>query len=298
MLDPFFPPPAFLQSFITPVSEFFNLRTLPLHIHEITAAFLLHHAIFEYVAPIASSKLLPAKYGKLPSNSKLRWNIHCASMVQSVTISILTIYILAFDKERLNMTSEERIWGYTGAAGLIQALACGYFLFDLVTMVRHLDVFGVPMLIHAASCFATYSIGFRPICNYYGCVFMLYELSTPFLNIHWFFDKLGMTGTKAQLYNGLVLLGVFFSARLVWGTYASLGLYQDVMFAWKIRSNTNLPVQSEIMKYGYDRALPLWLILLYLFGHIALNTLNIYWFNKMLDAVKKRFIPKSEQKRN
>ncbi len=106
------------------------------------------------------------------------------------------------------MNLEERIWGYTGAAGLVQALATGYFLFDLVVMMRFLDVFGLGMLAHGLSCFVTYLIGFRPIANYYSCVFMLYELSTPFLNIHWFFDKLGMTGTKAQLYNGLLLLVV------------------------------------------------------------------------------------------
>ena len=44
---------------------------------------------------------------------------------------------------------------------------------------------------------------------------MLYELSTPFLNIHSFFDKLGLTGIRAQLYNGLALLVVFFCCQLV-----------------------------------------------------------------------------------
>ena len=51
--------------------------------------------------------------------------------------------------------------------------------------------------------------------NYYGCVFLLYELSTPFLNIHWFCDKLNLTGSKIQLYNGFLLLGTFFLCRLV-----------------------------------------------------------------------------------
>lgn len=54
------------------------------------------------------------------------------------------------DDERRNMTLEERLWGYTGAAGLVQALATGYFLFDLVVMIRYLDVFGLGMLAHAS----------------------------------------------------------------------------------------------------------------------------------------------------
>ena len=58
------------------------------------------------------------------------------------------------------MNLEERMWGYTGAAALVQALATGYFLFDLVVMVRYLDVFGLGMLAHAASCLVTYTLGF------------------------------------------------------------------------------------------------------------------------------------------
>jgi len=58
------------------------------------------------------------------------------------------------------MNLEERMWGYTGAAGLVQALATGYFLFDLVVMVRYLKVFGLGMLAHASSCLLTYTLGF------------------------------------------------------------------------------------------------------------------------------------------
>ena len=38
--------------------------------------------------------------------------------------------------------------------------------------------------------------------NYYGPVFILYELSSPFLNFHWFFDKLGMTGALCSRVSG------------------------------------------------------------------------------------------------
>jgi len=68
----------------------------------------------------------------------------------------------------------------------------------------------------------------RPFANYYGISFILYELSTPFLNIHWFCDKLDLTVSKIQLYNGFALLATFFGSRLVWGTYQSVLTYQDV----------------------------------------------------------------------
>ena len=81
-------------------------------------------------------------------------------MVQSVAISIIAPLIMAIDKERKGMNLEERMWGYTGAAGFVQALATGYFLFDLVVMIRYLDVFGLGMLAHASSCLLTYTLGF------------------------------------------------------------------------------------------------------------------------------------------
>lgn len=58
------------------------------------------------------------------------------------------------------MDLEERMWGYTGAAAMVQAFATGYFVFDLVVMVRYLDVFGTGMLMHALSCVITYTLGF------------------------------------------------------------------------------------------------------------------------------------------
>jgi len=160
MLDPFFPPVPSLVALVTPICDYLHLYSLPLHIHEILFAFGVYHSIFEYIAPPLSSLFLSESYTKLSYESKLRWNMHCASMVQSCAISALALWTIFTDEERRNMTLEERMWGYTGAAGLVQALATGYFLFDLVVMVRYLDVFGLGMLAHASSCLITYTLGF------------------------------------------------------------------------------------------------------------------------------------------
>jgi len=121
---------------------------------------------------------------------------------------------------------------------------------------------------------------------------MLYELSTPFLNIHWFFDKLGMTGSKAQLYNGLALISVFFSCRLVWGAYSSFNIYKDVWDALHITNDTKFDSRPEMMIYGQDRSLPWWLVVLYLGGHVTLQVLNVFWLGRMIAAIRKRFSSK------
>ncbi|KAG0646026.1 putative TLC domain-containing [Hyphodiscus hymeniophilus] len=289
MRDPFFYGPS--QALFEPLCDFLSLQSLSYHIHEILIVFCIYHIIFEYIAPLLSASLLSKSYNTLSYESKLRWNMHCVSMVSSVGICVLSLWTIFRDQERRHMDLGERIWGYTGAAGLVQALATGYFLFDLVVMVRYLKIFGLGMLAHASSCLLTYTLGFRPIFNYYGCVFMLYELSTPFLNIHWFFDKLGMTGTRAQLYNGLMLLGVFFCCRLIWGAYSSFNIYRDVWNALHFDAKTHdLSTNGEIMKFGGDRLLPTWLVMLYMGGHVTLQVLNVFWFGKMIAAVRKRFV--------
>jgi hypothetical protein len=160
----------------------------------------------------------------------------------------------------------------------------------------------------------------RPFCNYYGPVFILYELSTPFLNIHWFCDKLNMTGGKLQWYNGMILLAVFFGCRLIWGTYQSLRVYQDVWHTMhlnlqmgpvlrEIPESTHSSIfvprdgqlclgkescivaQSEVMKFtgAQTQATPFWIALVYLGCNLVLNTLNFFWFGKMIETVRKRF---------
>lgn len=150
----------------------------------------------------------------------------------------------------------------------------------------------------------------KPFGNYYGLSFILYELSTPFLNVHWFCDKLGMTGSKLQLYNGIVLLFTFFACRVIWGTYQSILIYSDIYKALMTPASqlTNLllvddacggngtgrayggPVSCEITE------LPMWLVTIYLVGNTALSILNIYWFSQMVKAVRKRFVPAEEVK--
>lgn len=63
------------------------------------------------------------------------------------------------------MTAQERVHGYTGAAGMIQGLATGYFLWDLMITLQNLRVFGIGMLAHATSALLVFSFGFVSPCS-------------------------------------------------------------------------------------------------------------------------------------
>ncbi|KAL9608978.1 MAG: hypothetical protein Q9167_006210 [Letrouitia subvulpina] len=201
-------------------------------------------------------------------------------MVQSCLINTLALAVIWRDEERWNWGWEERVWGYSGAQGGVQGLALGYFLWDFVESARSVEIQGWGAVGHAVAASVVSGLGFRPFVNYYGLNFVLYELSTPFLNIHWWMDKLEMTGSAAQLVNGILLLITFGVCRLVWGTWQNWNMYNDVWRA--IQNPGKLPV-------------PTWLALSYLASSCVLSLLNFYWFGKMIQAVLKRF-EKPEQK--
>lgn len=290
MKDPFFIPPIpWLSELVRPWCDRFDLPSLPDHIHEVFLSAVFYSLIFWPISPLLSKLIAPQHYSKLSRRRRLNWDAHVVSFIQSTLINVIAIWVMVVDQERKSMNSEERVWGYTGAAGMVQALAAGYFVWDLYVTSTNLDVFGLGTLAHAIAALLVYTLGFRPLVNYYGCIFILWELSTPFLNIHWFFDKVNMTGSSAQLYNGILLLFTFFSARLIYGTYQSFCVFSD-MWAAVNAHPTKTFSQSLVMQYATpESTVPTWLAVSYLASNITLNTLNFYWFIMMIRAVLKRF---------
>jgi hypothetical protein len=139
--------------------------------------------------------------------------------------------------------------------------------------------------------------------------------------MHWFMDKLNMTGSIYQLINGIILISTFFFCRLVWGSINSVLVFRDIWIAMNnggvVGLDQNLGLKygldqptsavtpqdlpytgsEDIMRFAGSRSLPAWLALSYLASNIVLNVLNWYWFAKMIEALRKRFDPPFGTKR-
>lgn len=162
MLDPIPPPPPLLFSLTQPIAKAISLPTLPYHVHEVLGALLLYQSVQSIISPIISKILFPSIYNNLNRRTRINWDVHVVSFVQSCLINVLALYVMFNDQERSEMKNSvvERVFGYTGASGLIQGLACGYFIWDLIVSTRYIKIFGIGIWAHAITALCVFSFGF------------------------------------------------------------------------------------------------------------------------------------------
>lgn len=161
MRDPFpFAPIPALSAAVKPWADRLGMHALPLHIHEVLAAALFYTFIHLVVSPIVSTWWFPSYYPRHSRSKKVNWDAHVVSIVQSTFINLLALYVMWHDDERREMDWQQRIWAYDGASSFVQSMAAGYFLWDFVTTLCFLDVFGLGLLAHASSALTVYTFGF------------------------------------------------------------------------------------------------------------------------------------------
>lgn len=162
MRDPVPPPSTFLFNLTKPFADALGFQTLPYHIHEVLFAFIFYQTTQSLLSPVLSNLFFPNIYPKLKPRTRINWDVHVVSLVQSCLINVCALWVMFTDNERYDMKNSpvERIYGYTGASGLIQGLAAGYFLWDLVVSTRYVKMFGWGIWAHAISALMVYSFGF------------------------------------------------------------------------------------------------------------------------------------------
>ncbi|KAJ2781893.1 hypothetical protein H4R18_002599 [Coemansia javaensis] len=215
-----------------------------------------------------SALVFGAKFDALTARQKYDWGIRVASQVHAIAVVVLAVPIF-FKQELINDT----IYGFDHYAACVYTIVCSYFLWDIVVSIADVKKLGIGFVVHAVSSFGVFILSFRPSLQYYGASFIMFEASTIFLNSNWWLDKLGMTGSRLQLYNAMVLLGLYFFVRILFGTYMSYLMFEDLR-----AKGTQTPAY---LYYFYRTA------------NTAVLGLSYYWFYLMIAAVRKRFQPKS-----
>ncbi|QPG74555.1 hypothetical protein FOA43_001886 [Brettanomyces nanus] len=188
--------------------------------------------------------------------------IRIVSLFQSVIICLLSLGIIGNQ-----YLKEDHIFSVIPYSEFYASMALGYFIFDAIISLYYLHYFGLGFAIHGlVSLVVTYLALDYGFIHYYSAAFLLFELSTPFLDIRWFGLKFGTEVFPAwfQLANNVVLIVVFFCARIVWGWYQFGYLLVDFYKAYT------------------DPRFPVFGAFLIIVSNLTLDALNVYWFGKMV----------------
>lgn len=268
------PAPAVLTTHVLPWCEQHGLITSREFASNLHTA--LYVALFYQVCFVVGKYLIfpPLVRWRKPHDAvKLvdQSSVHFVSFVQSVVVLRLSIEFLLSEYYHPRFTDPwTRIFGTDGQTTAIVTFAMGYFLWDIYISSVYSTL---PFVLHAVVSTVVFCIGMKPYIQYYGGVFLMFELSNPFLNIRWFCIKYSTrTNVLAQWFetaNNLLLMLVFFLARIVWGWYQIANLAYDF---WLVRHDPRfLPLDSIVI----------------VVGNFVLDVLNVVWFSTMVSVAIK-----------
>jgi len=116
----------------------------------------------------------------------------------------------------------------------------------------------------------------------------LVELSTPFVNIHWFLNKTGRAGSMLQVVNGIVLMVTFACCRLLWGAYMTFTFFGDVWTALHAPapSHTLYHFSPAEPSLALEHRAPWWVAVTFTLTHTVVMSLSAFWFSKMVATMR------------
>jgi len=243
---------------------------------EIGVAYLADHA-FTVVASIAVFQLLfvaaaaaaPAFLGnKATHKQRSAWQLHVVSMAHCL-YALITVYRYG------GALADAPVFGYDAALAGAVAVSLGYFYWDAYASVLYS---GLGFAIHGIACALVFTFGYRPFLLHFAIEFLRFELSTPFLNLHWFMERsTRWKGGRLHMINTLCLLCAFAYARIYRGWFMSRDFIRAMHVEWA--------------------RIPTVLAVTYIAVNIVLNLLNVYWFAKMCRMVVRHASRQADSKR-
>eukprot|EP00884_Botryococcus_braunii_P018569 jgi/Botrbrau1/5396/Bobra.182_1s0001.2 len=162
-----------------------------------------------------------------------------------------------------------RLYATNGLTRSVLTVSAGYFLYDAVVCLVRYE--GMPFLVHGVFASILYTYGaLSGYLGYYAALFVLWEISTPFVYIRWFLHTLGRSKSREYMINGFAMMAAFFLCRNVVG---SLSSYEF----WDVSGRELLsPALDALHK------IPPFILWGIRMANCVFMTLNTMWFAKMV----------------
>ena len=178
--------------------------------------------------------------------------VHCFCILpRSISVAVLT-----------NWADLEEFYAFLPYVQTTFAISSGYFLWDILACLYLKN--GIQFLAHGILCFALYVMGQHPFLHSFGNLFLLFELSTPFLNLRRLLSYMDKQNTVIFDVNQKCFGLFFFLFRIVFGVPLS-AYFQYSAWHW-IMSDTPKPSVHSYFVVCFN-----------MLANVILNVLNIWW---------------------
>ncbi|XP_078353800.1 TLC domain-containing protein 4-like [Oculina patagonica] len=230
------------------------------------ASFLCCLFLFYIVSPKFSS-LVSSGYHELPRAKKIDWDTRIGSNLHAVVVSAISLYCFVFDTE----TTSSPIGNDAVLVRVGVAITMGYILADFLIIALSYKYIGdlFTMVHHLMAIWAYYFVVVYGVLIYFANVRQLAEISTPFVNQRWFFDAIGHPrSSRGFVINGYLMGASFFLCRiLIMPIY-----YYKCYSVWGTEEQKNLGFLINFY---------------WIFTCIVLDSINLYWFVKIVRGAMK-----------
>jgi hypothetical protein len=197
-----------------------GLKSLPLHAGQIVTAAFIYFAIQNILSPFISTILFPQQYPKFDRRTKVLWNVGVVKMIKAPLNCFMCLVAMVKGMKTAHaITMEGRVWGYWSRGSSVQAIATGFYVFEILISIQYFDVLGLRTFLHAVASSSCSLLAFRPVLNYYGCRLTLLELPVFPEILRWCLHKLGKSDTSLYQINHKAMMALFAFSKLWWTPY-------------------------------------------------------------------------------
>lgn len=271
------PSPAVIHSYVNPWLEekkWITSQPILSNLHSIVYVALFYQACFLLGKWILFPHAARWVHGEGKTKRRKLINqssVHFVSFVQSIVILYVSFECLLSANYKFEYpTAIDRIFTRHRDTEVVCIFAIGYFIWDIYISVFYSTL---PFVLHAVVSTLVFCIGLKPYIQFYAPVFLLFELSNPFLNVRWFtvryFSRSNRFLNFIQTINNLALLLMFFCARICWGWFQIGKLVYDF---YQVHTDPRfLTMETAII----------------VCGNLVLDVLNLVWFSTMVSIAFK-----------
>jgi len=228
--------------------------------------------VLQIVLPPLLDIVWPELHKKIPARKHDDLHVRFAAMLHAMFVADGAIRTaLTFSDDIL----ANPYYGYCDGCQFYNSVAAGYFLWDTFICIKHGWGFGYIM--HGVLCAGCYVIVMHPFVHYHATLFLLFELSTPFLHARGLLIDLKHTKTKLFPAVNYIFAFVFFCVRICWG----------LPFSWRTITK---PLWNAVVAGtpASEHGVPNWAAAYVWVGMNGLNALNCFWFYQMVRSVTKK----------